>query len=78
MHTDAAPKRAGRSIGWRKPALPTTTERMVDALCIWHVDLDNRDQVREVLRLSRFGTVEIAALADIAVAAARKRRAGRR
>lgn len=78
MQPDPAPKRPGRPAGWRKPAKPTTTERMVDALFIWRVDLDRPEQVRKVLRLSRFSAVEIGMLADIAVAAARKRLAGRR
>jgi len=69
-----APSKRGRP---RKATPPTTVDRMVDALMIWRVDLNNADAVREVLRLSRFGEVEIAALVDIAVAAAQAR-TGRR
>lgn len=61
----------------RKTKPPTTVDRMVDALMIWRVDLNNPDAVREALRLSRFGEVEIAALHDLAVVAAQAR-AGRR
>jgi hypothetical protein len=76
---DAAIKRGpGRPLGWRKPAPPTTTQKMVDTLLIWKVNLDRPDTVREVLRVAGFAAVEIAALADIAVAAARKRHPGRR
>lgn len=75
---DTTVKRPGRPMGWRKPVPPTTTQRMSDALRIWRCDLDRPDAVRAVLRAAGFGAIEIAALADIAVAAARKRHAGRR
>lgn len=79
MQPDFAVKRPrGGQLGRRKPAPPTTTDRMVDALRIWRVDLDHPDAVRGVLRAAGFPAVAIAALADTAAAAARKRRAGRR
>lgn len=67
----------GGQLGRRKPASPSTLDKMVDALFVWRVNLDHHDQVREVLRVSGFGGAAVDIMADIAVAAARKRHPGR-
>jgi hypothetical protein len=79
MLPDAATKRPrGRPFGSRNRPRPTTADKMADALRIWRLDLDRPDAVRGVLCAAGFPAIEIAALADIAVAAARKRHPGRR
>lgn len=79
MQPDRAVKRSlGRPLGSHNRPPATPTDRMVDALMIWRVGLDRPDAVREVLRLSGFIPVQIDALSENAVAAARKRRPGRR
>lgn len=53
---EVAVKCPGRPVGSRKSAPPALIEKMIDALMIWSIDLDEPGQVCAALRRSGFGS----------------------